>query len=389
MKDECLMTRTRTKREPFPTKVEMPKEKTEIPKGHDLPPYFHFMPFIIAIGLFLVVDLAITFTPIDDKLSSAVENNLANKLVDILGDDPKNIDVLAVGTSRTNYGISSNDLEDALNNGNLKSNDEINVYNMGLPGGSYYMLLMVLKNHIKEFGKPKVVVLETTEFLYNRDFKSDNNILYYRTLINGSKYMDKEIMGSASLTTDTKQEIMYSRLSGLYRYRSILSPQRLAKIILKNKTKMETFEEGWRPRGIGKEMSSETKILTAAKARKRRLIDGFDSIDLANLEEFLDYCDEQGIEVVMFELPSHPSYQTIFESSEIGKAYYREVHPYLEKRGVPLVDMRFELPKENVDPLFSDTGHLSIEGAHFFSERLGQTLAQKLKHVAFNPKSTQ
>ncbi|MGE0201229.1 MAG: DUF1574 family protein [Candidatus Melainabacteria bacterium] len=318
-----------------------------------------WLPFMIAIGLFLLTDVMISFTPVGQYLDDKVDNNLSRKLDNIRSDHPRQIDILALGTSRVNNGFKTETFEKSVPSG-------LNTYNMGLPGGSYYLIKLVLERHVHQYGKPKMVLLEVTDFLLNNDFVSTNNILYYRSILANQPELASEIFNSPYLSMNDKQEIVLASLSGLYRYRSILAPDILAKMVLKGKSKDNRYFQGWNPKKISKDMKSDRNVLMNAKARERRILSNYKQVDTERLENFLSYCQQENIPVVLFEYPSHPSYQGIFDRNAISRPYYEAVQKVVSEYHVPFVDLKKELP-HNVEGLFADSGHLSPAGAELMS----------------------
>ena len=339
---------------------------TKLPGNPDR--WFHFFPFILALVLFLVTDCAINYTRVGNFLDDKVDNILQRKLGNITKDNPAHIDILALGTSRTNNGFDTPDVE-------RLASVPVNVYNMGLPGCNYYLMQLVLEGQIKKYGKPKLILLEVTDFLLNNQFISDNNILYFRTLLANQPEMKDVIFKSPYLSDEDKKEIVFSSISGLYRYRSILAPDHLIKLVLKGKTQSNHFYEGWRPRKVSKDMANPSSIIQSAKARDREILGEFSKVDGSRLEHLLAYCAGQHIPVVMFEYPSHPSYQQIFDAKPVSRDYYHAIEQITARYHIPFVDLKSDLPAD-ITGLFADTGHLSQAGAQYFAGKLDEKLFQ-------------
>lgn len=347
-----------------------------------LKPFKPFLPFIIAIGLFVILDCLILYTPVRDLLDTQLDNCLERKLIQVKADRPQQLDLLFLGSSRTNNGFVTEIFEKSW------PTQAINAYNMGLPAGDYFLFKLALNNHIQQYGKPKLILLEVTDFFFNPDFISNNNILYIRVLMAQNPAMVSAIFKSPELSLELKKEIFFASVSGLYRYRSLFTPNKFKKMLLNRESfKARKFFQGWNPKEIKKVMASDHTVRENALARKRTLLDNFTRFDSSKLVSFLTYCQNENIPVVLVDWPSHPYYADLFEQHPISSTYHQEIAHIAKQFDIPFLNLSAQITP-NIAGLYADAGHLSPAGAKQYTQLLTQKLVELDKtHAFFKPKA--
>jgi hypothetical protein len=357
-------------------------------------------PFAIALLLFLVFNVGITWITNIPKVQRHLDTWIANRLPEkhelLSQKGLLPIDILALGSSLTDNGFAPPAFEQA-------APYPVQVFNMGLSASRYDVLEAVLKYHIGHFGKPRLLLLEVGDFMLEKqDLFSYMPMLYYQTLMTLDPNLQDEIMKAPFLPLEDRNELFFSRLSGLYRYRHLFSPIviqiKLTKHLQKHFSNgakraqpnsdmvlVNTIQEpdeyrlsdqklkGWHPTRIGPSMQTEAGARLNAMLLKPMHIDTMAKLDFTKLTRLLDYCRTQQIPVVLVQYPMHPQYISILKASGYET-------PFMD--GVDQVAHEYHLPYFNYNRndfirqprWYTDARHLSKVGAIAVSRHLAQDI---------------
>ncbi len=331
-----------------------------------------YLPFLIALCIVLLAEGVIALPAVSGWMDAQVKNVLKRKQALVAQDNPRQMDVLALGSSRTHNGFAANAFE-------ASAEKPINAFNMGLPTGDYYIYSLVLKDFVRQYGKPRLVMLDASEFLFNRNLKSGYNTLYLSTLIQQNPELAQSIWQSPFLDAEDKKEIVLSGLSGLYRYRVLLRPKTLAKMALKGLPVKSPLYDGWEPLPDKISiMSSEQRAIEAAENTARKFYQDYPAIDTQPFEALVTYCRESGIPVVMVRWPLHPTFVRTFETYPIQRDYDALLKRIATQYDVALVDLNTQAQLASDGQNFRDPSHLSESGAKTFSAILARQVFDKV-----------
>lgn len=319
-------------------------------------------PFILALLLFALLDLSLTFTPLHEMIEARVENHLAHKFQAL--ETEKSVDILAFGTSRTLHGFKTDVFEQA-------SPVRLNAYNMGVVSGDYYVFQLMLEQYIKHHTKPKLVILEASDFIFNNDRMSDSNLLYLRTLLSYRPELYKTLLQSDQLSSDNKVELLLSSVSAVYRYRSLISPTILTHGMIDGQKKRNRLEEGWIAFADNVDENWRNKADEFASNRIRKIFSASSAIHQGRLIGFLNYCATQNIPVVMVAWPYHEAYREAFQKMPMSQTYQRQLAQVIKRYRLPF----FQLVVSQTPTSFGDVDHLSESGAILTTADLAQKIS--------------
>lgn len=320
-------------------------------------------PFFIALLLLLSIECLIAFTSFQQKLDMMVMNPLPVKLAQMesLGSDP--VDILALGSSRM------------MNDLNVKAFAKAlpaprQIYNGGIPKAGYDWMLIHLKSYIRHYGKPKLLLLETSDFMFNPGFATDS--IYYHNLAMQDPKALLDVLRFPVFKMTDREEILFSHISGIHRYREVFQPVTIMKIIMSKfrrsnpstpKIKDAEMDDlGWQPLVESELGMNPTKLW----------IKGNDSREFLAI---LAYCRQINLRVVLVQWPDLQSYHTLSQRSPLSRAYRKAIHEASTRLAVPLIDLG-TLPDAHAPGNFADFRHLNPTGATRFSKLLAQRVSE-------------
>jgi hypothetical protein len=322
-----------------------------------------FRPFVIAILLILLAEVLISWTPLDNFFDNQIENSLKDKQKELASYTDKGIDVICLGTSQTNDNLVTTEFEKLIP-GNL------NVYNFGLLSGDYYLFKLLLENYITRYGKPKLILLEVNEILFSKDYFSSLNSLYFITFLKQHPERLDALFITPHIPIKGKLEMLFSLLSGMYRYRSLLEYHKLRSLLHEKKRVSKTvYFKGWSPLPVKPIMSDPKAMDQYIREKKEEILNGYEQGDSAKFHLLLTYCKQQDIPVVLIQWPNHPKYNDVIQKTTFYP-YYKQVTEELSKQyGYPIIDLTQSVP-EDISKFYSDPRHLSQEGAVWYTRKL-------------------
>ncbi len=368
-----------------------------------------FRPIIIGILLFILINGAVTVAvnhipSLREELNLKADNLLPYKLQEIAKIQPQNLDVLFLGTSQTNDGFSTHAFDEAFP-------EKVRSFNMGLPGSAYGVILSYLKVHITHYGKPKLVLLEVSDLLAQKD---DDHfyvpMLQYKTLINQYPSLFSDFWKNPLLSFKIRKELFFSMPSAIYEFRPLFSPLRIQSAVTKggsiliNKTLQvlfhintpiisqeaeaheqvstssehfqddQTLPMGWTPRDMIPMLETPGGVKTNARLARNYYIGHVTQPDFTNLIHLLNYCQQEKINVVLVSWPNHPDYDKLFQKTPFSKPFYTGVQQIVQQYHLPYINMEEGTPYQ-LTQFYSDTRHLNAQGAIIFSRLLAQKLA--------------
>lgn len=323
-----------------------------------------FLPFIIGGILLLLTDILIAVTPLDDFFNTQIGRDLQIKTQALNNSTVfKHVDTLFLGTSRTLYGFAA----PAFN----QQSHYFHSYNLGLAGSDLSIHRLLLEDYIQKYGKPKVVMVEFSEFQLGRGDMSPNslNFLARHTAKHPQALM--ELLKSDNLTENDKKELLKSVVSHIYRYKGVLDFRRLAKRLL-HPAPIEPLEEGWIASNQERQYMKDPQALPLSAANRfMTLMRNRQPTSRPAIIELIQECQNQGIPVVLVSWPLHPVYQQELNQRALGLYVIKERKALAQQYKVPYVN--FDAEAANA-VYFNDIDHLNREGAIHYTQLLEERL---------------
>lgn len=395
-------------------------EKEAIPATQEKPGIFSVLmnpamrPIVLGVLVFaifnLLFSLAVTFSPLNKKFNFSYGNFLPVKLEMLEQHQPDDLDVLFMGTSQTNNGFITSVFEEAA--GKQISGRKINSFNLGLPNNRYDVMLGYLQMHVQKYGKPRVLLLELSPSIQEKDaYLFYLPALYYRTLIEKEPSLATTYLSNPLLPWNVKQELLLSSGSSLYQYRYTFAPVNiLGKVSGKLKSigdrilpaahannaipiqnngrdpfahpainpmsvTPEMTEKGWYPKEQSPHMLTASGLKLSLEEARKYYIDQQKDVNFEKLSALLAYCKQQNIPVVLVSWPNHPAFLKIFNHSPLAAKYNTGVQTLLTETLTPYINLNQNIPSwqsETEGGIFADPRHLTPEGAKLFSTELAK-----------------
>ncbi len=360
-----------------------------------------YRPILIGILLFLVLNGSVALflgnPHLDQHINAKYGNYLPLKLALISKANPKHLDVLFLGTSQTNNGFDTTAFEQG-------APVKLNSFNMGLPGNEYDVMLSYLKAHCQRYGPPKLLLLELSPTIQERD-SSHFFIpsLFYRSLMAHYPHLWPFVLKTPLINWNVKQEVLLSAFSGLHQFRRTFSPvSLLTKFIsglghladkigvvsaYKGPLTLEAQPsdpnllpqyhqdtlKGWSPKPESPLMRTPKGIQQITEEARKYFLDPLPPIDFGKLEAVLIYCRQHRIPVVLVTWPNRPEFVRLYQQSRFYGPFHQGTLTIPAKYHVPYIDLG-ELPVAVFGNLYADPRHLKPEGAMLYSHRLANEL---------------
>lgn len=362
-------------------------------------------PILIGVLSFVLFNLlftvGVTISPLNQKFNFSYGNFLPTKLQMLKSHQPNKLDVLFMGTSQTNNGFITSVFEKA-------TGKPIHSFNLGLPNNRYDIMLAYLRFHQQQFGKPKLVLLELSPSIQEKDaYLYYLPALYYRTLIEQAPNLAGTYLNNPLLAENVKQELLLSSFSSLHQYRFTFSPINILSkvggklkslsgfqgsaanaepVIAEDSTTVSSTEsldpamteKGWYPKEQSPHMKTADGVRLSVEEAKKYYIDQQPDVAFDKLKALLTYCHEQHIQVVLVSWPNHPAFLKAFEQSRLNASYQQGLQQLLTEQPTPFINLNRDIPasqSETAGGLFADPRHLTPEGAKVFSEILARKIS--------------
>lgn len=378
-----------------------------------------FRPILWGVLGFMVVNIllsiAVTVSPFNQRLNFAYGNFLPAKLETLRHHHPEKLDVLFLGTSQTNNGFIPSQFEQA-------ATLPINSFNLGLPNNRYDIMQAYLRYHQRQFGKPRLVLIELSPSIQERDTSLYYlPALYYRTLIEREPTLATRYLENPLLAENVKQELFWSGLSSLHQYRFTFSPVNVVKKISGKLNRIsrfqeacadtvdrpcqskqdrgnpgnsdssiypaqfssklaapETTEKGWYPKTQSLQMKTDQGVLASVTEARKYYIDAQNTVNFDKLRALLSYCRQEQIPVTLVTWPNHPEFLKVFRQSALNQPYETGLSKLLAEEQVPWINLNVENSggrDGRIDSdIFADPRHLTPKGARRFSRALAKSL---------------
>lgn len=361
-----------------------------------------FRPIAWGVALFLVFNviltLGVTFSPVNQKFNFSYGNYLPQKLELLAQKNPRELDVLFLGTSQTNNGFIPAVFEE---NAGFK----LNSFNLGLPNNRYDIMQAYLNYHIRQYGRPKLVLIELSPSTQELDsYYYYLPALYYRTLIEHAPLYTRDFLNHPHLAANVKKELLLSAFSSLHQYRHTFSPLNLLDKIsgklaqwapqgelvavasgaqaqqepapqgtgLSDAEQAELMAKGWHPYEQSAHMKTPEGVSQSILEARKYYIDHQTGVHFDKLRLLLAYCRENRVPVALVAWPQHPDFTKLLNASPLGRQYREGLATLSAQAAVPVINLVEDLPP-NPDPgLFADPRHLTPAGARQFSRILAQ-----------------
>jgi len=320
-----------------------------------------WFPFILGLVLILMAEVVIALPPVQKRLDALVINPLPTKLEEVkaIADTGKPM-ALALGTSRTYNGFSPQAFNKAYG-------DEIVSYNMGLPQSGYDVMLPYLKYHVENFGKPQIVFLETTDFLFDKHLTP--SVYYYPTLFAKQPSLTWNVLTYPIFDMDERQNIALTSVSGLFRYRKALSPYMLPKVLLgkvgtgESDAANPVTKDGWQQLNESELLDTPDSLWITNKK--------YAPVDMRQLEMVIDYAQSNNIRVILVDYPDMTPYRELALKSSDYKAYDEAVSKIAQEKGIRHINFN-EYPGADQKENYTDIRHLNPKHAEMFTRLLAE-----------------
>jgi hypothetical protein len=323
-----------------------------------------WLPLLLAVIALLGVEGFLQQPGVQQRLDHIAVNPLPQKLAQLAAYQApqKALDTLALGTSRTLNGFVPNSFGATQG-----------VYNMGLPQASFDMALATLKTLEAHQQKPKRILLEVVDFMFDPHYVSHG--LYYHQLMAQNPTLLGDIWQSPYFTQADKEGLTVEHLSALSRYKTVLAPAMLPQLLksLLGKTKpapLVTLQAGWEPL-VHTQLQQATPPTAPIKLWVKP---HYLPLDTQSFTLLLDYCQQHAIAVVLVEWPDQSGYATVAKGSPQRHAFLQAVWQAATSRHLPFISLD-GLPVRTKDTLFADLRHLTPAGAKLYTGLLAQQLA--------------
>jgi hypothetical protein len=320
------------------------------------------LPILNALLAIVLIEAVLLLPPVRQRLDHMSVNPLPAKLSFLEKQAKHPPEILALGTSRTMNGFNAHAFEQA-------TPVSVSAFNMGLPKAGYDWMLLYLREYLREYGRPKLVLLESVDVAFNKPNYSQG--LYYQNLLERDPIpVLGDILTHPSLRLEDKQDVIVSALSGLHRYRKVMNPITLAKVVSgkhEGEPNPQLSSKGWQPLEHSTVSFEQKKLWIDAKS--------YEPMDDSPLTQVLSYCRAQSIPVAIVEWPDHPVYRRLAEGDKLYKRYKQTVARVAAAYQVPYIDLN----AQNDSRLFVDPRHLNPSGARHYSQMLAQSLFNQPK----------
>jgi hypothetical protein len=319
------------------------------------------LPLLLSIALLCGLEGVLQQPAAQQRLDHMAVNPLPQKLTQLatFHAPQKALETLAIGTSRTLNGFVP-----------ASFGATQNVYNMGLPQASFDMALATLKTLKAQHQKPRRILLEVVDFMFDPHYVSHG--LYYHQLMAQNPALLSDIWQSPYFTQADKEGLMVEHISALSRYKTVLAPVMLPQLIkgLLGKTKPKPpvlLQAGWEPLiSTQVETTTSTTDLVKLWVKPHYL-----PIDTQSFTLLLDYCQQHAIAVVLVEWPDQSRYATVAKGSPQRTAFLQAVQHASASRHLPFISLD-ALPVSYKDSLFADLRHLNPTGAKLYTGLLAK-----------------
>lgn len=370
-----------------------------------------FRPMVLGAAIFLLANLLfsilVTFSPLNQRFNFSYGNFLPAKLARLKQMEAPSVDVLFLGTSQTNNGFATHAFEQAHPH-------PVRSFNLGLPNNRYDVMAGTLQLFIKQYGKPKLLLVELSPSIQERNSPYFYlPALYYRTMLEQSPDLLWPTLTSPWLDESVKRELLLSGFSSLYQYRYTFSPANLlgkagSQIqhlyqrsmpsahaddtpmpLTASKASTEIaltdipeswLAGGWYPKAQSPQMTSPEGLRLSLDEARKYYIDTQKDVHFDKLDALLRQCRQWGIPVVLVSWPNHPEFVEQFQASPLHAPYEHGLRQLVSRHDVPVIHLGTSLVsgEAELSGLFADPRHLTPTGAMRFSRQL----AHQVQRVA-------
>ncbi len=323
-------------------------------------------PILIALVLLALLEIGIAVTPLDDWLSGLIGRDLQVKNHELFHSNAyANTNTLFVGTSRTLYGFAT----PAFN----QSQPSFKAYNLGLAGSDLNIHRLLLDEFIEKYGKPKLLLIELSEFQLGRGGLSQNSVHFLAHEVLEHPATLPELLKSPDLNWDDKSNLLLSVASRLYRYRSVLDFRSLTKQLF-HPAPVEPLNTGWiGSTKVRNYLYNASALGAAASTRFDTLMKNRHPVNHPNIVGLITACQTQHIPVVLVSWPLHPIYQNHIHQDALGQQVLEQRRALSKRYHVPFIELDQGLSLDDAR-YFNDMDHLNRTGAIRFTRILAQRL---------------
>lgn len=345
-------------------------------------------PFLVALILFLTVDNLIRYSSIGAYLEKEMTHALQFKESQMKDNHPYHMDILFLGTSRTLHGFATTAFE-------KDSPIPLNAFNMGFTRSNVLFSKLMLQHEVQTYAKPKLVLLEISEFNFDPDAFSERSNLYIAHQLALQPNFIWLFLSDPEYTFQTKQESLLSWASSIYRYRSLLSPKSIRKTLeegSKNAPQKTGDEDnnifkGWFPLKQPSFMESNTVIKATANYKKNLFWGSKPTFNPIYLASLLAYCKKENIPITLIKWPLHPIYYQVLNTDPNHLQFEKTLSNLMTRYHTPLIDMNQFEPANS--RWFADVDHLNEQGSLHYTDLLckaifkDEKIASLLKHKQY------
>jgi hypothetical protein len=307
---------------------------------------------------------------VSSRLERAIPNSLADKITLLKAEEHHRSDIIFLGTSQTNNGFMTEIFEKNFPK-------PIKAYNLALRSGDYYLFKLFLQYYVQHYGKPKLLLLEVNEVLFNKQqyyFTQFNN-LHYREMMTQKPELFSQIFINSPLAIDDKVDIFFSLISGVYRYRGELEIHRVKNIIKGTLPKKPTYHKGWDALLMKPLMSHPSEMKQYIDEQVSLISKQQNQFDSSKLEGLLNYCQQEQIPVVLIRWPVNQQLRISIEKTKLYALYEKRINQVSRKYHLVLIDL-YQQNFASPLGLFSDPRHLSPIGAELYTSELAHKIYQ-------------
>lgn len=337
-------------------------------------------PFLITLLLAVCLEMVLGLPPVKRFLLYASHDYLQEHFDNLTQDDPHNVDILIMGTSRMMCGLKPDVLESRLS-------QNINVFNLSIPEARFPLQSYVLKSHVHRYGKPRVLILELPELSLN-DYGGRDDGLYLATTVRHSPWLLWQVLQDSRLSEEARKSAAlgffstyshYKRAFTWEEFRELSRNKRYQSLFLPTdgSSYVRQYQQGWSSREAYNPAKETEEMIKNRIRMRKELLNALEASHSPNsLYQFLELTRSLGIKTVLVQLPTHSMHYRLFESHPVHQKYYDTISKAQKIYGVQFINLSRDRVPEN-DSLFSDNeDHMDKNGAQVYSAIFAKRLAE-------------
>lgn len=318
---------------------------------------------------FLLLEGFLRLPPVENHLERIMFNEIAHKNK-LLFYQPKikqyPPDILAFGTSRTRFGFNPEVFDKTLQLSETS-------FNLGASSASPLLHRFWLEQYIYHYGKPKLVLLEVPEFVFNKHYADSETLHYLRSTAQEHPIRFIRTVITAPYPWDKKRDILLTTFWDMYRYREFLKLSKCFKTLFADPHKRYQWRyapNGWLAKNEAFNTETSQKQL---KTFQEKALKSYEP-DVTSARHFLAYARSQGIPVILVQWPVSQAFYNLDQEQHVYTPYLNSIRQLQIEFHVPFVNLNDTVPDAHQTRYFADAHHLNTSGASVMSDALAKAV---------------